>query len=268
MITNMRPLSWLLVAALSIGCGDESKKADTGDEPANGEVRPIGGGQGGSDGSPQGNPDPTPNPTPNPEPEVDPLGPPVPTPYARSCQRPCASTADCPTIRPDGAHAPERYACEDGACRYLGCLGDEGCKLSYNDQYACKPPTDGGSPFRCRVPCATRSDCNPRGPLDLDIHVDDDNWSCSDGACLYAGCKSDEECRTGRGPDFVCRNVLGGVPQCFETCDVATDCGGADLLFDADNHTCDAGLCLYTGCTTDEECQAYYDDSLVPLLCR
>lgn len=36
-----------------------------------------------------------------------------------TCQFGCDQPQDCPD--------PERYACEDGACRYLGCGDDSGC---------------------------------------------------------------------------------------------------------------------------------------------
>ncbi len=195
----------------------------------------------------------------------DPLGPPVPQGYVKRCLGTCAGPEDCPPEglgdAGTGAHTPAHYACEEGACRYLGCGDDEQCKVSYIDTYACKPPKTGGAPLQCTVPCIVDADCAKTARP----HDDLDNWACLDGGCLYRGCNSTEECRLGRGDGFVCRAVTGGVPTCFETCGPGPGggpnpgdgaCGGNDALFDADNHVCDGGSVSIT-VRADGGCHVY-----------
>ena len=271
---------------LLAGCSEEGAGKGETDEADGGGGEAAGHGprEGESEGSdpgagPGAEPDPQPDPGDDasgggdagadPDPPADPLGPAVPQGYVKTCRVTCAAPAECVPagLDPTGAHSPEHYVCNDGACQYLGCGDDEQCRDSYNDQYACKPPTAGGTPLRCTVPCLVAADCARPPPRP---HTDEDNWSCLDGACLYGGCKSDDECKQGRGSDWVCRSVTGGVPTCFQTCDPAaletTPCGGSDSLFDADNHTCDGGLCIYSGCIDDADCRAYHQ--VENLLCR
>lgn len=46
------------------------------------------------------------------------------------------------------------------------------------------------------------------------------------------------------------------VPYCLPACGTAADCDLGTPSFDADNYTCDAGVCVYQGCNDDAECQA------------
>jgi len=106
------------------------------------------------------------------------------------------------------------------------------------------------------------TDCGSEGRP----HTDADNWACVANGCLYQGCLSNEECRLGRGDGWVCRPVIGGVPTCFETCEDRSTCGGSDTLFDADNHICDAGLCILTGCIDAGDCDRYF--GVEGMVCR
>ncbi|MBO6933921.1 MAG: hypothetical protein JJ863_03075 [Deltaproteobacteria bacterium] len=45
---------------------------------------------------------------------------------------------------------------------------------------------------------------------------------------------------------------------CQLGCATGADCGSASAAFDADNYECDAGICRYTGCNSDSECQSTF----------
>lgn len=49
-------------------------------------------------------------------------------------------------------------------------------------------------------------------------------------------------------------------PYCTAGCTTAADCatGGAGTILDADNYRCDAGVCVWLGCLSTQECMATY----------
>jgi hypothetical protein len=86
--------------------------------------------------------------------------------------------------------------------------------------------------------------------------VDLDNWSCTDGACKYTGCLSDDECAADRGVGSRCLAEASGLAFCVTGCSEPADCvvDGTPVTHNADNWECSGGLCLYTGCSSDAEC--------------
>ncbi|RME21227.1 MAG: hypothetical protein D6806_15015 [Deltaproteobacteria bacterium] len=55
----------------------------------------------------------------------------------------------------------------------------------------------------------------------------------------------------------MCRSQsAGGVPQCLKGCTSAADCDFGSPAYDADNYECRNGVCVYSGCNSDGECQA------------
>ena len=46
----------------------------------------------------------------------------------------------------------------------------------------------------------------------------------------------------------------GGSPK--TSCPPAADCDLGSAAYDADNYACTGGVCIYTGCNNDAECQA------------
>ena len=183
--------------------------------------------------------------------------PPPPTPL---CQRACTAPADCAsgTALYDATH----YACESGACRWLGCRGDPECAAAFgSSRYACR--TVSGLSL-CVQTCAVAADCATSAAFDAD------NYACDAGACRYLGCNDDAECASTFTSDrYVCRDVLPpdtGLPiptaarNCVLGCAGASDCSSRTAAFDADNYTCVAavGACRYTGCNTDAECASTF----------
>ena len=105
----------------------------------------------------------------------------------------------------------------------------------------------------CQMPCSTVADCVQAGTEGS--AYDQDNYQCTDGVCEYLGCYSDAEC-SALG-DYVCGDASFGVPFCVAACTVAADCTStAGPAYDADNYSCENGGCVYTGCTSDAECDA------------
>jgi hypothetical protein len=105
----------------------------------------------------------------------------------------------------------------------------------------------------CKKACVAVSDCTLGGAA-----FDDDNYSCTAGACDYTGCNSDGECEsTFPNLGYVCRLVVAGYPaSCVKGCQVPNDCtiAGAGPAYDADNYACNSGGCTYIGCNSDAEC--------------
>lgn len=105
----------------------------------------------------------------------------------------------------------------------------------------------------CLAPCVTAADCDLGSPP-----FDGDNYTCDGGACVYAGCNSDQECAA--LGDQVCHPSDGGVDYCALACATAADCDQGSAPFDADNYACEGGACVYTGCNSDQECEALVGD--------
>jgi hypothetical protein len=48
---------------------------------------------------------------------------------------------------------------------------------------------------------------------------------------------------------------------CQIGCTAAADCTSGSAAFDADNYRCEAGVCRYTGCNSDAECEASFSST-------
>jgi hypothetical protein len=115
------------------------------------------------------------------------------------------------------------------------------------------PDGDSGPRIRfCQLTCARPADCVTSSPA-----FDADNYSCEVGVCTYQGCNDDEECAASFLSDaYVCRDS-GGARTCLQSCAASSECG-ASAAFDADNYSCEAGVCRYRGCNDDAECRASF----------
>jgi len=115
-----------------------------------------------------------------------------------SCFRSCLAAEDCVLSVP--AHDLDNYACTDGICEYLGCNNDAECRITPDfAHYVCT------GQFTlvpmCMPGCLSPGDCDMGAPA-----YDADNYDCTDGVCVYAGCNSDEECNLSDPThDSVCR---------------------------------------------------------------
>ena len=52
-----------------------------------------------------------------------------------------------------------------------------------------------------------------------------------------------------------------GIAVCQPGCTVLDDCVTGSPAFDADNYSCETGLCRYTGCVSDDECRGVFGSS-------
>ncbi len=129
---------------------------------------------------------------------VAPAGGGVPT-----CTRGCVAPGDCAS--PSPAVDADNYACEAGACRYLGCLNDAECTATFGTAggtWRCRDVV-AGLPPSCVEACTAPADCASPSPA-----VDADNHACEAGLCRYLGCLSDAECDAtfgARSGDYTCR---------------------------------------------------------------
>lgn len=118
---------------------------------------------------------------------------------------------------------------------------------------------------RCRTSCKSAADCVVSG---ANAFTDEDNYECRNGDCIYKGCLNDAECDAVYGAipnkTYKC-NPEGsyGVAECEPTCSTASDCSAyrdaygdtTEYPYDNDNYECRNGLCVYTGCNSDAECE-------------
>ncbi len=159
------------------------------------------------------------------------------------CMPACNTTADCNLG--SAPYDADNYSCDEDYCEYTGCNSDAECKTLGNQ--TCHD-TAGFS--TCLLACGKAADCDIGGGVAYDA----DNYSCEQGACLYTGCNSDAECQSlGK---YVCHD-FSGTSFCALTCITASDCDyGGGAAYDADNYSCDSGVCVYTGCNSDAECKS------------
>jgi len=109
----------------------------------------------------------------------------------------------------------------------------------------------------CRQSCSQAESCIPDTPR---ATQDADNWSCGAGFCEWLGCLSTAECQEAYPAveGIVC-NDTKAPPSCVPSCAAAADCALEDRpLYDDDNWTCESNFCVFTGCSSDAECQEAY----------
>lgn len=124
----------------------------------------------------------------------------------RSCVQACAIPADCGSGTP--AFDADNYRCDGGICVYEGCRDDVECEATFGGAYGCftQEPPETPLPVptadrNCVRRCTTPSDCGTDGGA-----FGADNYTCEGGACRYAGCNDDTECRASLSSDaYVCR---------------------------------------------------------------
>ena len=164
-------------------------------------------------------------------------------PTVKGCYPQCSVPADCATSV--AYMDADNYACTSNYCHYLGCNTDAECQTL--GSWVCRTQSVGVR--SCVHTCTTTADCSQNV-----AYMDADNYSCESGTCRYLGCNTDAECQT-IGP-YACRDQGSGTRYCVHTCSVPADCSAGVSYVDADNYVCEVGVCRYTGCNSDSECQA------------
>jgi len=102
----------------------------------------------------------------------------------------------------------------------------------------------------CQQACDRAADCGVES-----LAFDSDNYRCDEGLCVYSGCNDDRECEETYRGAYTCRRTPQAVlPYCLQRCAGVADCAVDLPAFDADNYACEDGVCVYTGCRTDDEC--------------
>ena len=98
---------------------------------------------------------------------------------------------------------------------------------------------------QCTFACSASTDCASATGMPAD------DFACVSGACVSLGCQSDSECTAG----LVCLAFNGAPPTCTQACASQSDCASTySGTFEADELACVNGGCLYTGCTSSDEC--------------
>lgn len=155
------------------------------------------------------------------------------------CVEDCQQPSDCAIMDP--AFNADNWECVGGACKWLGCSGNNEC----NPGFVCHDPGIGIA--SCVADCAAPSDCSQNfGPFITS------NYVCDAGACVYLGCMDDGECAA-VGSGFVCSSATWPVPTCVPPCFDASECTSPMPAYDFDNWSCIEGGCVWLGCK-DGEC--------------
>jgi hypothetical protein len=163
-------------------------------------------------------------------------------PLVKACYAQCTVAANC--AQNVAYMDADNYACTSNYCHYLGCNTDAECQTL--GPWACR---DQGAGMKlCVHTCSTTADCTQNV-----AYMDADNYACEAGWCRYLGCNTDAECQTIGA--YACRDQGSGTRYCVHTCSVPADCSAGVAYSDADNYACEAGVCRYTGCNSDNECQ-------------
>lgn len=134
----------------------------------------------------------------------------------------------------------------------MACSGGSNTTKGPNDD------TDSNTSFPvCLQSCDTPADCDAGSAA-----YDADNYDCASGVCEWTGCNSDAECEAVL-PGSICTQNATGPDYCAPVCSTAADCDMGSAPFDADNYTCDSGVCTYTGCNSNEECASVFGGNYV-----
>ena len=159
----------------------------------------------------------------------------------------CQTAADCATGQPGTFLDEDNYACENGLCRYLGCLDSSECpQIGGGFTYTCAAPAPGKTPA-CVLGCTAPTDCV------LDPMDSPDKFDCVNGGCFTKPCTEADVCAA----DMVCapHAVVGDDstdPVCTQPCATVDDC---DLAANgAQPAACDNGACVFRTCSSDADC--------------
>lgn len=124
----------------------------------------------------------------------------------------------------------------------------------------------------CQYACKTASDCVQGGASAIN---DEDNYKCENSKCVYLGCLSDTECdevysavTQATGRVYRCnKNGAYGYPECTPACSNTAECDlygqgtSTQYAYDFDNYKCENGMCVFTGCNSDAECETSMNSS-------
>ena len=103
----------------------------------------------------------------------------------------------------------------------------------------------------CVQECSSSADC-AIGEIPA---FSGDNYNCVEGACVYIGCNSDSECdQSYPRMNYGCASNGIAMDICTKKCASAQDCDLGTEAYSADNHKCEGGYCIFTGCISDDEC--------------
>ena len=163
------------------------------------------------------------------------------------CVPNCQTAADCATGQPGSFLDEDNYTCENGLCRYLGCLDSSECpQIGGSFNFVCTAPEAGKTPV-CVLECMTPSDC-VNDPMESP-----DKFDCLNGGCFTKPCTEADVCKA----DQVCapHAVVGddnSEPVCTQPCNTVDDCNLA--ANGAQPAACDNGACVFRTCGSDADC--------------
>jgi hypothetical protein len=167
------------------------------------------------------------------------------------CAKKCTQAADCASD--SGAYSSANYQCQAGACVYAGCNSSSECVTTFGALYVC-PTTAMGTRY-CAKKCTQPADCASDSGA-----FSGSNYQCTAGACVYSGCTTNSGCVTTFGASYVCGPAVQvpgypmAVPLCAKGCSQPASCASDSGAYSGANYQCQAGACVYSGCTTNSGC--------------
>lgn len=115
----------------------------------------------------------------------------------------CQKSSDCvPPGNTDPLTNANHFACNAGACVWLGCASAADCSAAVHTPNVACERTPGAPAPTCVPTCTAASDCamGGQGPLG-----DSSHYACQAGRCEWLGCKSTAECvQALQSSKFVC----------------------------------------------------------------
>lgn len=186
-------------------------------------------------------------------------------PHGAYCALECSEAADCVTSSSAISDA-DNYKCDNGACVYLGCNNDDECAEVYSTTgktYKCRK-FDSTTLPACAQACEIPDDCHYYEAGSTENAYDSDNYACTDGACEYKGCNSDNECIVLAGSEYGCREmdfVTVTMSLCTNLCNTAADCVTDGSNYTEENYNCTNSTCVIKQCESDQFCSDTMGDT-------
>lgn len=196
-----------------------------------------------------------------------------------------------------GVDYPYTYSCENGVCAYVPCTNDSQCE-AYDAYMEMATPNaepqgcekwmdcehvNAGCQYQLPVNnCQTDADCCPDAlPTGFTCNDYPYRYACHDNVCVTKGCDSDSQCDAyfdllyGSDPKYANMGCSPPGDTCFAAvsacrfgvkCQVSSDCCAPNELpagFTCNDYPyrqeCLDGLCASLPCTTDSQCNAYFE---------
>ncbi|GEM_PF-1676907 len=111
--------------------------------------------------------------------------------------------------------------------------------------------TGGGEGYgECQAGCMADADCCPPGTPGCPSENYPNNWTCTDGLCVFGGCENNDDCGN---PNLEC-HPFDGVGACFDPCGNDADCGFGTMCIGMSDNGIKSCQAAEEPCDSDNDC--------------